>query len=296
MKKIYFVVTMVTIISLLTSCISTGTGIGVSTTNRKSDIDGLVKNEIDNLNKKVINSINTNNINELLEITSKDFKNNSDGLKEFLSKINGSKHSLEFKVIDEYHSTLKKVGNYNFTITTLEEDNPFFINNISAPSDEIYIVLMSTDDKINKFLMSLVYVKEKEKWRLFLLSFGDYAYQGLNAIEYFQKAKQLKIKGDNISAFVYMNLASKLLRPSNILQYKKENEFIKFHDELSKEVINKYKFPIELGSIESKPNIFNISVTNTMDGVLPIVMYKSNINLDNTEEIEEEANKIALHI
>ncbi|PKM85932.1 MAG: hypothetical protein CVU87_13810 [Firmicutes bacterium HGW-Firmicutes-12] len=293
MKKILLLFLSITITILLTSCNSFGGGATITFHN--SEIDEVLKEDFNTINKRIVDSIIDDCPEVMLEMASDDIKKTSGTIKEFYSQLKNSKHKIDFKIMDEYYVKISKIGDYNITIETFQDDS-FYVNNIKAVSDEMYVGLFTTDDKITGYLLTLIYIKENGNWKLYSVNCGDYTYQGLSAIDYFQKAKTLYDKEYKIPAYLYMNLGTKLLRPAVFLQYKKQSEFDEFYKKLCNDLNKSLIFPIEMNNVISNPGIWNFNSSNTIEGIVPIIIYKSNIGLSNEIGLKDEANEMKLSI
>jgi len=285
MKKV--LIGLLFIITLFsTSCTFGG---GSVTTFRNNDIEKETIDTIKVLDDKVLESIKDNDVDKVLDISSKSIKNDSAKLKELLKNINESAKDRSFDYKDRYYCKVNKVGKYNFTIGTLEDD-PFYIK-VDALSTDVFVSLIKSNSKINDYMLSLIYIKEQGEWKLNTFYFGDYSYQGMNASELYKEAKSLNSKGYTVPAGLYLSLSSRLLRPAPFLQYKEESEIVSYGKNLQDSIKKNYGFPKKLESA-SEIEIYGLDVQCVKEGLLPVIKYTTNTELINENAVKKEANVI----
>ncbi|NRT73806.1 hypothetical protein [Clostridium beijerinckii] len=275
----------------LTSC-SLGTGLitseGGVKINQNDEINKEILDTIKNLDDQVLDNIKSNSQDKILEIYSENFKENDN--KEVLGDIEKNIKDKSFDYQGRYYCNISKIGKYNFSIETSKEE-PFDIN-LGAISKEMFVSLIKSNSKSDDYMLALIYVKEQGEWKLNTLHCGAYSYNGMNAIDLYEKAKSLDGQGYKVAAALYLDLYNEVLRPAPFLQYKRESELNDYSKQLTEYFKNNNQFPEKLKNFKNI-NIygFNVKYVNG-SGIVPFIRYVTDTDLSNKDAIEKEANDI----
>ena len=270
----------------ITSCSG---GAGSVKTYHNDEIDKESLDSVKILDDKILESIKNNNADNILEISSESFEENSKNIKEIISSINQSVNVKSFDYKDRYYCKVNKVGKYSFAIGTLQDES--FNIKLNAVSKDIFVSLIKSNSNSIDYILSLVYIKEQGEWKLMTLNCGEYSYYGMNAIDLYEKAKSLDTKGYKVPAGFYIRLYGKLLHPVPILQYKKESEITDYSKRFIDSTKNDYTFPKKLENTDNV-ELYGFDVKYVKDELIPVVKYTTNMELSNKEAIEKEANEI----
>lgn len=285
MKKVLLSLLIIFIV-LITSC---SVGVGSVKTYRNNEVDLKILDSVKILDDKVLDSINNNDVNKIIEISSESLKNDSKNLKELLGGMYELMKEKSFDYKDRYYCKVSKVGKYSFSIETLEDD-PFTIN-VEAMSKDIFVSVIKSNSKINDYLISLLYIKEQGKWKLTKLNIGEYSYDGMTVNDLYEKTKLLDTKGYKMPAALYSILSDRLLHSAPFLQYKKESEITSYYKNLTDNLKKYYIFPYKLKDTNNV-EICGFDVRCVKEGLIPVIKYKTDINLSSYKEVEKEANDI----
>ena len=155
----------------------------------------------------------------------------------------------------------------------------------------MFVSLRKSNSNKHDYLLAIVYVKEQGEWKLDRYALKDYSYDGMNAIDLYEKAKSLDSQGYKMPAISYGILSAVTLHPASFLHYKKESEITDFFKKLSVDVKNEYTFPQKLKS-HNNLEIYSFTVRTDIEGVIPVVRYVTNIELSKKEAIDKEVNDI----
>lgn len=157
---------------------------------------------------------------------------------------------------------------------------------------DIFVSLIKSTSNKKDYLLTLIYIKENNEWKLRTFYAGDYSMNGMNAIDLYEKAKSLEAQGYKVPANIYMGLCSKLLRPAPFIQYKKESEITDYSKKLVQSINNEYTFPDKLKNTNNV-ELYGFRVEYTKnDGIIPVIRYVTSIKLGNKEELQNEANNM----
>ncbi|AGF57197.1 hypothetical protein B0P06_004512 [Clostridium saccharoperbutylacetonicum] len=287
MKKVllclFIILTM-----FITSCSFSPKGAGVESVEHNDGINKQILDSVKILDDKVLDGIRNNDLDKILEISGEEFKSNSSNFKNILVKTEEALkgQSLEYK--DRYYCKVNKIGKYNAIITDSNDDS--FNITVEAVNKDIFVSMIKTTSNKDDFLLTLIYIKENNEWKLYSVSAGNYSYGGMSAINLYEKAKSLEAQGYKVAANIYMGLCGKILRPVPFIQYKKETEMIDYGKKLQQSISNEYAFPDKL---KNNNNIqlygFRVEYTRN-DGIIPVIRYVTSTGLDKKEELKKEAN------
>jgi hypothetical protein len=276
---------------ILTAC---SLGAGTTTTLHNDEINKKTRSLIEGLDTKVIDSIKNNNVKTISEISSEAFKSELNSSDTFTQTGDNQFKNKSFEYRDQYLCKFNKVGDYNFTIATLKND-PFSIN-LKAESNEMFISLLKSNSGVYDYLVANIYIKENNEWKLRTVSTSDYSFNKMSPLDFYENAKSLKNEGYTIPACLYMNISNKMLRPAPFIQYKKEKEIKEFTKKLLDDVNSKYTFPIKVKEVDSNIEVCGLDVICTVEGIVPVIKYTTEINLNDGDALKTEANKISSEV
>jgi len=269
-----------------------------STAKFKKDqsIDAATRKEIKTLNDKLLGSI-TNNDSALLQSLM------SPGLLEkfisdsnkFINQIHGLKID-NYKILDEYLVNASTDGK---SVTLLsgnnnENDYSFVFQSASKNS---YVSLLLLNNSTNQFLLTAVYGKYKNEWKLNILRLGQYSSFGKTAPDYYEAARSFYKKKYLIDAVDNISMSNDCLHPAGALwQFINEKKIVDFGNSLLKEADAKYAFPLTLAKLDGKPKIFRIYPQVIKEGFFPMVYYTTGIDIKDTVALFLENKKIRVEV
>lgn len=290
MKKSLLILFMIFTL-FLTSC-SNGAGLeGVGKVNiiHDNDINKKILETIKTLDDQVLEDIKNNNTDKILEISSDEFKKNSTNSKELFDNISKVIKDKSFEYQDRYYCENAKIGKLVFSINTT--DNLFTID-LEAVSKEMFLSLIKSNSKTDDYMLALLYVKEQDQWKLQTLHYGSYSFDGMNAVDLYEKAKSIDSQGYKVPAAIYLDLSKSILSPAPFIHYKKENEINDYNKQLSEYFKNNNHFPEELKNFNNVKIYGFYAKYIDGSGIIPVIKYVTNTQLNNKEAIEKEANDI----
>lgn len=288
-KALLILFTIFTLILSSCSNVVGLTGASVENITHDKDINKKILDSIKTLDDQVLDDIKNNNQDKILEISSDEFKKNSANSKDLFDNISKLVKDKSFEYQDRYYCESSKIGKVNFPINT--KDNLFTIN-LEAISKEMFISLIKSNSKTDDYILALIYVKEQDQWKLQTLHCGSYSFEGMNAVDLYEKAKSIDSQGYKVPAAIYLNLSKTILSPAPFIRYKKENEINDYNKQLFDYFKNNNHFPEELKNFNNiKIYGFDVKYVNG-SGIVPFIKYVTNTELSNKEAIQKEANDI----
>ena len=164
-------------------------GCSVGTTNWNDHIDAESRAQIKSLNDKMIEAFHENNPQKLKEIFSDKLKEKTGAdLDAFVAKVHGSFESTNYSLLDEYKTNTTAVGSVGTVFKGISGEYDYKVNFESLTKDT-YISLVINDGIANKVLLTCIYGKYDDGWKMNVLKIGDYSYFGKNAVDFYKQAK-----------------------------------------------------------------------------------------------------------
>ena len=286
MKKILILLSLV--IFGLQSC-----NIGTSETWKDENIDASLKREIETLDNKVIEAIASNNTMLLKKIMSeKLLEKSGKNIGQLIEQVGRVISSKNFNILNQYHVKNSTTGIGNTVLSGISKENDYIIH-YQALNKEIFISIIIPENRLDEFIITNIYGKYPDGWKLNILQFGQYRINGQTAPELYSKAKGEYEKGYLVDAANDIFLSSRVANPANkFWQYQKEDEIKKFYNKVLTEIKSEYSFPLTLEKINTKPQIMNIFPFGMQEGYFPMVEYLTNINLKDTVKTKIENDQI----
>lgn len=257
------------------------------------NIDPKIKEEIKQLDEQVIRALVQNNSTKLKGYMSSGLLEQSgNDIAQLVNQVNGVITNENYRILDQFYvkSTTEGISN---TVMSGINDKDDYVIHYKALNKDMFISLIISTNGMDELLITNIYGKYKNEWKLNIIQFNAYSLNGMIATELYQKAKEQYEKGYLIDATNYMFLSSQVSRPANALwKYQVEDDMKDFMDEILKEAKSKYQFPITLYEIDSKPQIINVSPKGMDEGYFPMVDYLTTIDLNDTASTRIENDKI----
>ncbi len=153
-----------------------------------------------------------------------------------------------------------------------------FIFNFSPFSHQTYIYLFSIPDVsgTNKSLVSLVYNKDKAKWKLTGFDLGSLTLEGLTAPELYEKALNFEKDQNLIASYAYAKVALALATPAGShFHYLIEPKIKQLFSVIDLNFNSHYLFPL---SVHTKAliSIARLDFTSHCGKITPLVVLNAN--------------------
>ena len=280
---------------ILNSCNFDTTG-----TWKNETIQESKRNTIHTLNDKLFQALFSGDSEKLKELMSDTLKQNfGEESVQSLHELNAAYKPQTYKVLDEYYVSNAKAGVENVLKGAVGNDQEYELNYL-ALNKEMYVSLLLAPDQDNDILVTVIYGKYGDDWKINMLRFGEYRIGGKTTPDYYKLSRISYEKGHLVNALNYMILANQMSRPaSDIFQFKQDKEMADFYSKLMKEAEGQYHFPLKLDAIETHPRIYKMMPQITKEGVFPSIYYLSDISMNDitalkaeNELIKKEVNKL----
>jgi len=284
MKKLFVII--VTIFGLQ-SCIG-GSGVW-----ENDHIEEVKRNQISTLNGKLFKAIVDNDVDGVKALASdKLLEAAGTDLDKLIDQVRSSFKADNYRILNEYNVKNSATGIANAVSSGISGDNDYVVS-YQALNEEMYVSLIVPNSLDHEILITAIYGKYENEWKINILQFGQYTMFNKTAPDYYKLAKASYDKSYLVDAVNFASLAMQLLKPaSKFFQFQKEKEITEFHEMVMKEVNSKYQFPLTLDNVDTKPKVFRIFPEMGVDGFFPMVYYLSGINLSDTTALKIENKKV----
>ena len=284
MKILYIVLITVT----LNSC-----NVGTYGNLQNESIPIELRVEIEKLDKKVIDGIVTNSPSKIKDLLSdKLIEKSGSDISKYIEQVNSIVKSSDYIILDQYYVNNSTTGIGNTVFSGVDGMNDYKLK-YHALNKEMFISLLIVGDEMDKILITNIYGKYPNGWKLNILQFGQYIVNNKTATELYSQAKQEYEDKYLVDATNNMFLSSNVSNPGNgYITYNNAKEMEDFYAKLLAEIKEEYNFPITINEIKSKPRIINISPQGMEEGYFPMVNYVTSIDLADTLKTRIENDKI----
>lgn len=286
-----------TLLLILTVFTLQGCNYGTSGTWKNENIDKDKKEQIKILNDKLFKAIISNDIAGVKSLMSdKLLEKGASDLDKLINQVSASFKSDSYRILDEYNVRNSTTGIGNTLPSGLSGENDYAVN-YQALNKEMYVSLLLPNGLDNELLITAIYGNYDNQWKINILQFGQYSFFKKTAPDYYKLAKESYDKSYLIDAVNYVGLSKQCLKPANdFFQYQKEKDINEFYDKVMKEVNSKFKFPMTLDNVDTKPKVFRIYPEIINEGFFPMVNYLTSINLRDTTALKAENEKVKKEI
>ncbi|MEQ9286909.1 MAG: hypothetical protein RIG77_08380 [Cyclobacteriaceae bacterium] len=267
--------------------------VGTTSTWQDDNIEPSLKNEIEMLDKKVLEAVTTNNSELLKSIMSdKLLEKSGDNINQLLEQAGNVFTTTDYKILNQFQVKNLTTGIGNTVLSGISGLNDYIIH-YQALNEEMFISILIPKSAYEEFIITNIYGKYQDGWKLNILQFGQYKIDGQTAPELYSKANNKFDKGYLVDAANTMFLCSQVANPANkFWQYQKEDEMKALQETIMKSVNVEYSFPLTLEKVDSKPKFLTIYPKGIQEGYFPMVEYLTNIDLKDTAATKLENNQI----
>ena len=284
------------ILLLFTFIVFQNCELGGSVFLKNDSIDKNIKEQINNLDNQLFKAIKTNNPDLIRGLMSDSLlKKGGQVIDILLNQVSASIKLESYKILDEYYIKNTAKNMFNSIPSGLSAENGYILN-LKTPSKEKYVALLLSNELDNGILITTIYGKYDDNWKIDILQIGEYNFLGKGPFDLYDMAKQSYDKGYLMDAADFIFLSNACIEPAAAyLQYNNESEIKSFCQKVIKEMKEKYAFPLTLEQVNTKPKVFNI-YPEVKHGFFPVIQYISSINLKDTAALKIENEKIKKEI
>ena len=214
----------------------------------------------------------------------------------FVKKAGEALESAEFELFDEFQ--VKTKDSLTEILIESEKYNDQGINNYEiyygSICKESYVSLLVIDGESRDMMLTAIYGKYGNDWKVDQMYVGELRAEGRTAPELYQEAEEAYVKGELYKAFTLLSLSQITSDPGGVVfSYEIEEEMYTFYDDLFTEVANELKLPSTLDIISTSPALTDIQIVHTTDNkYFPLVSYITHLNITDNQAIEKECDEL----
>ncbi len=201
--------------------------------------------------------------------------------------ISGALLSAEYEVVDEF-SVQNSIREQATIIPGRLRDANYRVR-YKAENERSYGMLLLPEGDEDKLLVTVIFGKYEDSWRINILRVGEFALDGRIAPQWYEQAKDFYDKEHLANAGIAVSLMSRCMYPAeDFLIYEKEEQMQEFHDEVISKVSATYNLPLVVEELESHPQIISIYMKGFRQGFFPQISYVSNVDFADSTALEAE--------
>lgn len=191
----------------------------------------------------------------------------------------------QYTIFDEYYSNNSK----RLTQVKIPSEEKGYTFSYVNDEKETYVSLLTTSLYQNDYLLVVIYGLTDKGWKINDIEVSMFGHYKKNAKQYYDIAKQYEEKGFLIDAFQNADLSLISIREAeSMLKFDDEKSIELYRTKLAYNINKKYKFPLPLEDIKTRPEILGIEYVLTKEGMFPVINYKTLLPLNDIVKLEDE--------
>jgi len=249
------------------------------------------------LTSRIYKALQQKDISYLTSISSKylseaDYK----GFETILSATNFANAASDFDIVGEF--LIKKTSSANVDqVTGRDFGGHKYTYQFKAYGDNTYVCLFTVTDfypKV-KWLISCVFDKESDEWKLNNLFVGNYSYNNLTAPDLYAKKIQAYDAHSLVYSTLYTQIAMSIMNPAGPrFHYDGETDMQKVFTKILQDAKVALIRPVT--TVSTNPEILSIMPEFIQGSFYPLVIYKSVISIDNISTLKKENDDLNAQI
>ena len=296
-RKAYLILDIIVFTILLIALFSPVPNLRSQFSIRNETINKEIRDEIHALNDTIIESIRNNEPSIMYDLFVDEIKEQGiDKIKNLYSQLSQSIQEKPFKLYNEYYAVSQNWWPVQFIVPSDTFTNSLFYMHIRTASNNVYVSLLNSEGDVQELMLSFVYVKINRKWRLHTAHLGTFKVGGKTAFGWYREAMKLSKKGYDVPAMIRLSVVNQLIKFAPFIQFAEEKEIIALLKETQAGINQRYKFPIQLSSVKSEPEIYYIEPQFVQMNLLPKIKYVTKIPFDKVSELQEEVDAITVEL
>lgn len=254
-----------------------------------SEMNDKTKAEADEVLSTFMQAFEENNPSLALPLFSSGFEATEENLGAFFSEVT-KLVDKPFILYDSYYMNDLTVSESPVKVKKSEAAGDYI--EITPASKEIYCAMyVSEGEKISR-MMSVLLAKEGGKFKITWISPTDFEYNGKGAPAIYKNTQALADDGKLFAAYVSSCMLGNIFRPGGFYRYENDLEMEDLCYKLFADISGTHKLPLAL-SETTNSSVYEIGIANDDDhGILPMIFYKTDVSVDNEEELRAESKKV----
>lgn len=262
-------------------------------------IDPELRANIDVMNQRVIKALSMNNAREIISMFPDTIKRNSPFFADLRNTCELTHEVIKSKTYVpwlQFYEIRPDLGAEISIYPLKDNEHAYSINYISG-TRKSYVSLGLIKDSTTSLLISTIFSKMENNWKLVKLWVYPYKIMNRDAIDWYYIAKQHYQNGDIADAATSSGLAMALLTPAGKQwHYELEAKIEEQNSEIVSTAKSVYKFPYEVGQVWSSPSIINVSTAEYNYHYYPVINYVSKLAFQDTSKLSRECDSMNMII
>lgn len=262
-------------------------------TYHNEQIDKKLRAEIGEMNKKVYTYMCSNDFDALSAMFSDTLMDavNTGFTQKFIPQMARVMKGKNYRIFDEFYTVRAKARD-TLNLISGKGDDAYNIV-IFGMTPETYTSMLVSGDSLNEVMLTVIYAKIKNKWKVNLIMGEDYSLNGRNAPGLLHYARRLQKEGHIMDAVTVMGLTRNALTPGGkYFKYNIDSTIRSFTDSINAEATTKYPIPYPMPFIKTKPLVFNVHYEVYNSVLVPQIMYLSSVSVKDTVALKQENDLI----
>ena len=254
-----------------------------------SEIDASTRDKMHELNTQLFAGLKINATDKVESVLTNEQIQNRYHFRQ-IELISNRMKIDSFALSDEYYMVNKTRGSHSINISDKGVNNHKISYDAQTP--EIYIASWTSVKPGNKVLLTAFYNKTDYGWKVSDLEMEPYKVNDKTAPELYQDAKEYAKEGYMVNALNTVMMAKDCANPCTGWSYPEFDGATEFYRAAINAANQKYKFPLVLDGVSSRPRIFRIFNKNVDNITVPAVYYITSVNVEDTAAVRRENNQI----
>ena len=263
--------------------------------NSKKDeaIDSSLRYEISQLDHKVLKAVVNKQADKLKALMSEELlKQSSNNIGDLVAQVSKDINTVDHDVMNRFH-ILHSEENVGYQLSSGEGRLNDYYLKFLALNKEMFVSTLVPKTKGDQYVITIIYGKYPQGWRINIIQFGKYTIYDKTAPEWYETAKNYYDKGYILDAMTHIFMSSRVAKPANAFwKYQKEEEMISFENKIMNELNTRFPLPNVIDAIPTRPIVFSIHAQAVSEGVFPMIEYVSGLDLNDTIETKKEFEQL----
>lgn len=260
-----------------------------------NDIDPKLRETIKAKNDSLFEALSDSNSKVLEKLGSEKFN------KFLVAKLNGVIWPFRKGYLTTDHEVYEEFYNKHTTVpdnsTIISAANGYTLTFQNEAKETYVSLLTSSYMGIDDYLITVIYCKRGNDWKIEEITAGLLSVYGKNAAQSYALAKEYYEKGYEWDAYQQLNIARQLLEPAQkLIKYPEEEEIMRDYESMDNKINSTYTMPQPIESINTKPIIQQLAVVKNAEGIFPLISYTTQIRLSDSVSLNNELKNIKAEV
>lgn len=271
------------------------------TIDENSNIDSSIRSELKIVEDTFLKNIKEKKYDDANLLLLKLNHNKQQEVNQYYDTINSMLKNCELSTRDDYYiNSISIKGSAKNLIlinsNKLKQNLNFNFEAFEPLSNEMFITLQKYSSSKVDYLLTLIYIKDNNKWKINQFNLGVIAINKLDAKNWMEISQVHLNNNELFNAYFCAAISNALRKPFPLVIYTEDMQIQTSYKTITDRISKEYELPFTVNSIKSKPQLFRVQVIIESFGAVPIIQYKSNIRLTDISSLKKEGDELAVYI